>query len=516
MSQATGKSSSPSATPAAEPPPFLRPSGPCGHDALPPGTRLGELELLGILGVGGFGIVYLAQDHALDRRVAVKEYLPAQLALRGDDGRIGVRAPRFAAAFAGGLRAFVNEARLLAGFDHPAMVKVHRYWESNGTGYMVMPHVEGTTLRQARRAGTLPLHEAALRALLLPLLDALAMLHGRGVFHRDVAPDNILIQPDGSPMLLDFGSARRVIGGSSEALTAVLKPRYAPIEQYGENSHVRQGPWTDLYALGGVMAYLLDGRPPPAATARALHDDMLPLAERHYPGVSRNFLATIDWALAVRPQDRPQSVAEFRAAIRGDRRPPRPQAGQPPAAWRTPSFAWGVGAGAAALTFVAATWMATPAPPAGVAMPVQAAAPAEALPLAAIGGTGTIVRMTRTTANGLVLGPTPAARWLPHEEPAPVEVATAEAPTAQPLPAAAAAPRSQAARGAVPATARLARARTLPIDDPPPSCSQANAVLRMLCRNQQCSDPRHVRHAQCAYMRDDAVMLVGREQIAGR
>jgi hypothetical protein len=159
-------------------------------------------------------------------------------------------------------------------------------------------------------------------ALLDPLLGAIEKLHSEGVYHRDIAPDNIQIEPDGHPVLLDFGAARRVISDKSQALTAILKPAYAPIEQYAEVGSVRQGPWTDLYALGATLHYLLLGRPPPPATARAVHDDMSALARQRLPGCSEQFLGTIDWMLAPRPADRPQSVAQLRAALDGQALPP--------------------------------------------------------------------------------------------------------------------------------------------------------------------------------------------------
>ena len=126
-------------------------------------------------------------------------------------------------------------------------------------------------------AGAPALDEAALRALLLPLLEALILLHASAVYHRDIAPDNILMPADGSdPILLDFGAARRAIGDRTQTFTAILKPSYAPIEQYAESTALRQGPWTDVYALGAVVHYLLTGQPPPPATARAVVDDYEP------------------------------------------------------------------------------------------------------------------------------------------------------------------------------------------------------------------------------------------------
>ena len=290
--------------------------------ALPPGTRLGEFELLSLLGVGGFGIVYLAFDHALEREVAIKEYMPATLAGRTETMHVTLRSHSDAESFALGLKSFVNEAKLLARFDHPSLLKVHRFWEANGTAYMAMPVLRGRNLKEIRaEMGATP-DEAWMRRILLPLLGAVEKLHSEDVFHRDIAPDNIQIEPDGRPVLLDFGAARRVLSDKSQALTAILKPAYAPIEQYGEAGSVKQGPWTDLYALGATLHFMLLGRPPAPATARTVHDEGSSLTPEALPGCSDDFLQTIDWMLCPRPTDRPQSVAEVRQVLEGKARPP--------------------------------------------------------------------------------------------------------------------------------------------------------------------------------------------------
>ena len=287
------------------------------HDALPPGTRFGEFEIVRVLGVGGFGIVYLAQDHSLERQVALKEYMPASLASRGVGPAVTIRSGSFAETYAIGLRSFVNEARLLARFDHPSLVKVYRFWEDNATAYMVMPFLQGMTLRDARRAMAHAPDEAWIRSVLDPMLDALDQLHREGVFHRDIAPDNILLPPVGAPILLDFGAARRVISDRTQSLTAILKPSYAPIEQYADMTAMRQGPWTDVYALGAVVHYLLFGVPPAPATARAVQNDAEPIEHRVVPGVSAHFMSVVAWMLGVRPLERPQNVAGVRAALSG-------------------------------------------------------------------------------------------------------------------------------------------------------------------------------------------------------
>ena len=306
--------------------------------ALHAGTRLGEYELLRLLGVGGFGIVYLAFDHALEREVAIKEYMPASLAGRTETMHVSIRSKSDAESFALGLKSFVNEAKLLARFDHPSLLKVHRFWEANGTAYMAMPVMRGRTVKDIRIDMSGTPDEAWTRRILMPLLGAIEKLHSEGVYHRDIAPDNIQIEPDGSPVLLDFGAARRVLSDKTQSLTAILKPAYAPIEQYGEAGSVRQGPWTDLYALGATLHYMLLGRPPSPATARTVHDETSSLTTGNLPGCSEAFLHTIDWMLCPRPTDRPQSVAELRAVLEGRARlPARRMAETAPMHWERTS-----------------------------------------------------------------------------------------------------------------------------------------------------------------------------------
>jgi len=285
-----------------------------GPHALAPGTRLSEFEIVEVLGEGGFGIVYLAIDHSLERQVALKEYMPS-FAWRSTQAHISVKSAQNADSFEAGLRSFINEARMLAQFDHPALVKVYRFWEANGTAYMVMPFYHGPTLKQAlRERGAAP-DEAWLIALLGPLLEALDVIHRHQCYHRDIAPDNILMLDEGHPLLLDFGAARRAIGDMNQAFTVILKQNYAPIEQYAEMPGMRQGAWTDLYALASVVHFAIDGQAPPQALTRMLTDPYVPLATRYAGRYSEAFLAAIDHALAFKPDDRPQSVAAMRALL---------------------------------------------------------------------------------------------------------------------------------------------------------------------------------------------------------
>jgi serine/threonine protein kinase len=284
------------------------------ENALPVGTRVLEFEVERLLGEGGFGIVYLARDDTLHRRVALKEYLPSAFASRGSGLTVHVTSTRHEETFRVGLKSFINEARLLAQFDHPALVKVYRFWEANGTAYMVMPFYDGLTFKQSVQRDGAP-DEARLKTLLGQLLEALEVLHGANCVHRDVAPDNVLMLASNKPVLLDFGAARQVISDRSQALTVILKPGYAPIEQYAEIAGLKQGPWTDIYALAGVAHYAIMGVPPPPSIARTVVDEYVPLERAAAGRYSPEFLRAIDRALAVRPENRPQTVAEFRSLL---------------------------------------------------------------------------------------------------------------------------------------------------------------------------------------------------------
>lgn len=285
------------------------------QNALPIGTRMGEFEIIGLVGEGGFGIVYLAQDHSLERKVALKEYMPASLASRGLNASVTVRSERLQETFEIGRRSFVNEARLLAQFDHPSLVKVYRFWEANATAYMAMPYYDGITLRDSLQRNPQYPDEAWLKKLLDPVTEALAIIHAHNCFHRDIAPDNIMLLRDGRPVLLDFGAARRVIGDMTQALTVILKPGYAPIEQYAEMPNMRQGAWTDIYALAAVVYYAVSKRLPPPSVSRIMQDTYAPLAETAKGRYSDAFLRGVDQCLIVRPEQRPQTIGEMRELL---------------------------------------------------------------------------------------------------------------------------------------------------------------------------------------------------------
>jgi serine/threonine protein kinase len=304
---------------AATPPPPVH-----GDNPLPIGHKLQEYVIEGLIGEGGFGIVYLARDTQLGRVVALKEYMPSSLASRANGGVVSVRSERQRETFELGRRSFVNEAQLLAAFDQPSLVKVYRFWEQNGTAYMVMPYYQGPTLKQWLLEHGSP-SESWLLALLAPVIDALEVMHHNRCYHRDIAPDNILLlQQQGTqvggtdavrPVLLDFGAARRVISDATQALTVILKPGYAPIEQYAESSSMKQGAWTDVYALCAVLYAAVTGRAPTPSVSRIVSDELVPAVEAGAGRFTPEFLAVIDAGLAVRPEHRPQDMAALRAMI---------------------------------------------------------------------------------------------------------------------------------------------------------------------------------------------------------
>jgi serine/threonine protein kinase len=283
-------------------------------NCLPIGTRLADFEVTGVIGEGGFGIVYLGRDLNLDRTVAIKEFMPAAFAGRVDGVRVAVRAENHRATFEAGLRSFINEAKMLAKFAHPALLEVYRFWEGNGTAYMMMRYYKGRTLRKAIDETPGGFSEAEIAHIMGPIFDALEMLHRDQVFHRDIAPDNIMLA-DGRSVLLDFGSARRIIGDATQALTTVLKPGYAPIEQYSDDGSMKQGAWTDVYALGGVLYHMATGKAPLQAVSRLLSDPLPTVAavtaDRYSPG----FSAAVAKAMSVHIANRFQSVTEFREAL---------------------------------------------------------------------------------------------------------------------------------------------------------------------------------------------------------
>jgi len=275
---------------------------------LAPGCQLFEYRIDTVLGQGGFGVTYLATDIHLRAKVAIKEYLPAEYAQRSNDRSVSPRWAEDRAVYQEGLDSFLVEARTLATFRHPNIVRVARFFEANRTAYMVLEYERGEPLKTwwPRKQD---LSEAEMLSLLQPLVDGLAVVHGAGFLHRDIKPDNIYVRKDdGRLVLLDFGAARLAVGPAT-TMADVVTPGYAPPEQYQNGD---QGPWTDIYSLAATLYWMVTGAKPPAAPARQDGSEpMTPAVEAGHGRYSDCFLRAIDWALMLDPADRPQDLQAF-------------------------------------------------------------------------------------------------------------------------------------------------------------------------------------------------------------
>ncbi|WP_161974637.1 serine/threonine protein kinase [Piscinibacter terrae] len=448
-------------------------------EALPPGTNLGGFRVVEVLGRGSSSIVYLALDSSLQRQVAIKEYLPADLAERGEGLRVSLKRGADAARFAQGVSTFLQRAKLLARLDHPALPRVHGFWQEHQTAYMTMAYCEGHSLADVLAEMLDPPDEAWLRALMAPLLGALELLHAAQCTHGGISADNILVQADGSPVLLGLGAARRLADPSRPA-----------------------GPGADLKALAEVLHLAIGGgelgatrdavdhRPPSFVdTALELHARFPRL---HY---SAAFLACVDAALSNNPRRRINSVAEFRQRL--DRVPTAQKKGSVPSGTAErpsptestaamPSMAaqpqrgrqlWAVALGLAVLGVAGGWWRlqthAAPPPMARVS---------ESPPVATIEPVSAAVPASK------------AVQVLPVESPASAEVATIVATSS-----------SQAEP--VPDTKRTqAKAAPAEPNNPRAVCGQRTNFSLYYCMQTQCKRPQFLQHRQCLDLREnDAV-----------
>ena len=282
---------------------------------LPVGTLLYErYRVTSVLGAGGFGITYCAHDRVDDVTIAIKEFYPQDWVLRAPDGGVNITDDRFSGNFAWGMKRFLEEAERLAQVPHPNIVQVLGVFEQNGTAYLLLSYEEGMTFQDWLEGISSAPNQTELDLILAPLLDALEVLHTAGFYHRDISPDNIVLRLDGSPVLLDFGAAREDTGRRSQRPTAIVKPGYSPPEQY-HVSMSRQGPWTDIYALGATLYRAISGQPPAQAEVRFVSDSVLPAAAVATDSYRSAFLSAIDWALVLKPEDRPADVPTWRKAL---------------------------------------------------------------------------------------------------------------------------------------------------------------------------------------------------------
>ncbi|MFN0217685.1 MAG: protein kinase domain-containing protein [Hyphomicrobium sp.] len=285
--------------------------------ALPDGTDLsGDYKISRVLGAGGFGITYLAEEPALSRLVSIKEYFPADFAMREADLGAVPRSKDSKGDYNWGLDRFLEEGQTLAKFDHPHIVRVYRIFRAHGTAYMVLRFEEGQSLKSWLKGLKRAPRQKELDAIVAPLLDALETIHKADFLHRDIAPDNVIIRKSGDPVLIDFGAARGELAAHSKTKTvsALVKPGYSPYEQYAESSR-QQGPWTDIYALAAMLYHCVSGKRPPDSPSRMLKDEMVAVRDAALAGYRTNFLEAIQRGLVLSVEGRPQSIAAWRGAL---------------------------------------------------------------------------------------------------------------------------------------------------------------------------------------------------------
>ncbi len=290
-------------------------SGPVSPVHLIPGTIVYQKYLLGkALGQGGFGITYLGWDLYLDRKLAVKEYFPREMSYR-EVGMtvVSLHSKGQVNQFNYGLEKFLAEAKTLAIFEgHPNIVTVRDFFKENSTAYLAMNYIEGIAFSDylSHKGGIIPFEEAI--RIMMPMLDALRAVHENNLLHRDISPDNIFVTSDGRVILLDFGAARHALGEQGKNLSVILKPGYAPEEQY--RSRGKQGPWTDIYAAAATIYKAITGNMPPDALDR-LNDDQIIRPSQLGVSISPEEEAVMMKAMAVKAENRYQSVSEFQDSI---------------------------------------------------------------------------------------------------------------------------------------------------------------------------------------------------------
>lgn len=273
-------------------------------DALHPQFTLKSYKIQEVLEEGSVAIVYLATDTTLGQKVVIKEYLPKDYAQR-QETLVVAKSQDKEKDYLWGLERFYKEAQTLAKFRHPNIVRISRFFKAYNTAYMVTDYEEGKSL-EILLDGHKNLLEEQINQILYPLLNALETIHSHNVLHRDIKPSNIIIRPDKSPVLIDFGAARQVITGMSRPLTSIVSPGFAPPEQYDNTS--KQGPWTDFYGLGAVLYQCISGRRPMESTRRLLDDHLMPAKQIAKGNYSEELLKIIDLCLHVKPENRPKDV----------------------------------------------------------------------------------------------------------------------------------------------------------------------------------------------------------------
>ncbi|MFZ2854630.1 MAG: serine/threonine-protein kinase [Rhodocyclaceae bacterium] len=282
---------------------------------LPAGFQLDDYRIERQLSLGGFSIVYLATDPA-GVAVAIKEYLPHNLALRGEGGIRPLIPADHRPAFRYGMKCFFEEGSALARLSHPNVVRVLNFFRANDTVYMVMQYEHGRTLQEMIQKQRASITENFIRCVFTRLLNGLREVHAHRLLHLDLKPSNIYMRNDHDPVLIDFGAARQILALDTPLLEPTLTPGFASPEHY--NRRERLGPWSDIYGVGASMYACLAGSAPQAADTRRKNDQLVAATARWQPQFSRQLLETIDGCLRLDPLERPQSVFALQKALSGN------------------------------------------------------------------------------------------------------------------------------------------------------------------------------------------------------
>jgi serine/threonine protein kinase len=288
------------------------------NQPLPEGFQLAEYRILRVLASGGFSFVYLAHDQN-EMPVAIKEYLPAALALRVNGAAVPAVAESDLAAFRFGMKCFFEEGRALAGFTHVNVVRVLNFFRANDTAYMVMRYERGRTLQQHIQARQGALREDWVRQTFAQLLNGLREVHSCKLLHLDIKPGNIYVRNDGAPVLIDFGAARQTLGAAAGGFPPMYTPGYASPEHY--HGREQLGPWSDIYSVGASLYATLVAKAPQPADQRAKHDRVVPASKACSGKFSRQLLETVDWCLQLDHMQRPQSVFTLQKTLLEDGSP---------------------------------------------------------------------------------------------------------------------------------------------------------------------------------------------------
>ncbi|MBX2825933.1 MAG: protein kinase [Gammaproteobacteria bacterium] len=302
--------------------------------ALSPGYEILWYTIHEVLGQGGFGITYRAHDRNLDRFVAIKEYLPTPFAYRHQDYSVKPLTGDHHENYAWGLDSFLKETQTLAKFGHDNIVRVHSVFEENNTAYMVMEYEHGENLASIYKTRGRELDQLFFQRTFFPIFDGLEQIHAFGFIHRDIKPANVYIRENGTPVLIDFGSARQTSQQHTGEMTTLVSKGYTPLEQYSSN-YGEQGPWTDIYALAASMYEGVVGAKPDESLSRSAcalrnkPDLVQRLSNSQYPRFDQDFLDAVVDGLALEPEGRPQSLGAWQARFDATVRPSQ-QAASPP------------------------------------------------------------------------------------------------------------------------------------------------------------------------------------------